>query len=114
MPLAEAMPLTNSIFALLFFALCLAIQASPVPATLSSRYKTPFSVLLHREGDKTDKDFTVLEKAILYTVIAFSATILCLWLLIGVIVAIVRRKNDKTFWGNFKDGMQLKKDVGYL
>ncbi|KAI4956787.1 hypothetical protein J4E86_005258 [Alternaria arbusti] len=108
------MPLTKSIFALLLFSLCLAIQASPVPATLSTRYKSPFSVLLQREGDKNDKDFTVLEKAILYTVIFLSVTILCLWLLIGIIVAIVRRKNDKTFWGNFKDGMQSKKDVGYL
>ena len=71
-------------------------------------------MLLPREGDKNDKDFTVLEKSILYTVIFLSLTILCLWLLIGIIVAIVRRKNDKTFWGNFKDGMQLKRDVGYL
>ena len=50
----------------------------------------------------------------MYTVVSLSTTILCLWLLIGIIVAIVRRKNDKTFWGNFKDGMQLKKDMGYL
>jgi len=32
----------------------------------------------------------------------------------GLIVAILLRKNDRTFWGNYKDGMQFKKDVGYL
>ncbi|KAH6870419.1 hypothetical protein BKA58DRAFT_176555 [Alternaria rosae] len=109
------MAFTRSIFAMLFFTLCLAIQASPVSATLSARYKSPFSAfLLPREGDNNDNDFTDSQKAGLYAVIFLSVTILWLWFVMGITVAILRKTNDKTFWVNFKDGLLFKKDVGYL